>query len=55
MDYVYVVYYSESNYEPQSNICAFQYEKDAIKYIENENGLNPKVGQFLNYEMVKFE
>ena len=53
MDYIYVVYYSESNYEAQSNVEAFQYEESAKHYIARETELNPKIGQYLDYEKIK--
>lgn len=52
MDYVFVVYYQESDYEYGDFIRVFLYEDSAIEYIKRETELNPGLGRFLGYEQV---
>lgn len=53
--YIWIVFYSESNYELQTNVRAFSSECAAVQYIEKEKELNPKTAKYLDWEMVAAE
>ena len=52
MDYVYVVVYNdEDNVEL---IAAYQYEEDALAYIEQERTIEPRLARYWHVEKVIF-
>lgn len=53
--YIWIVFYSESNYEMQTNVRAFSSEFAAVSYIEKEKELNPQTAKYLDWEMVAAE
>lgn len=55
MDYIYIVYYSESNYDMPSFIRAFHSKESAEEYIEQETKLNPKIGSYLEWESMPLD
>ena len=55
MKYIWLVYYSESNYEKQFNVRAFSSEFAADMYIEKEKELNPNTAKYLDIEKVGAE
>lgn len=55
MDYIYIVYYSESIYDMPSFIRAFHSKESAEEYIEHETKLNPKIGNYLEWESMPLD
>jgi hypothetical protein len=55
-DYVYVVTYSdvEEGGNITEPIVAYQYEEDALAYIEHERAIDPRLAQYLYVEKVIF-
>lgn len=52
MDYVYVVVYNDEDIVEL--IAAYQYEEDALAYIEQERAIDPRLAQYLEIEKVIF-
>ena len=57
MDYVYVVTYSdvEEGGNIVEPIAAYQYEEDALAYIEREREIYPGLAKYLYVEKVVFK
>ena len=53
MDYVYVVMWERDG--DMYSIAAYQYEEDALAYIERERAIHPRLAQYLLVEKVVFK